>query len=80
MVDPKHLAGAAELGQVLGVQANTINQWRSRYPDFPPPLATLNAGAIWDVRAVIAWADATQRPVRHRDYVAPGASTTAPEV
>ena len=57
---------------MLGVQANTINQWRSRYSDFPAPLAQLSGGAIWDMNEVIAWADATKRNVLDRDYVAPG--------
>jgi len=76
VVEPKHLAGAAEIGQVLGVQANTVNQWRSRYPDFPAPLATLSGGAIWDIREIIAWADVTDRHVRLRHYTAPGSVAT----
>lgn len=71
MIDACNLAGATELGRVLGIRPNTVNAWRQRDNGFPAPLATLKCGAVWDVSAVIAWADATKRAVVERDYVAP---------
>lgn len=73
--DARYLAGPKEIGQVLGVEANTVNVWQRREasgPAFPQPVVRLAAGAVWDIRAVIAWADATRRNVRQRDYTAPG--------
>jgi len=71
--DVDYLAGPAEIAQVLGVDANTINAWKRRSIGFPAPLVHLKSSAIWDVRQVIAWADATGRPVAKRDYRAPRA-------
>lgn len=71
MLEAEFLAGAAEVGYVLGVEANTVNAWRIRPIGFPEPIAQLKAGAIWDIREVIAWADRTRRAVEHRDYTAP---------
>jgi hypothetical protein len=57
----EYLAGAAEIAEELGVDANTINQWKARYPDFPEPLRILKAGHVWDLREVLAWARSTGR-------------------
>ena len=71
--DARYLAGPKEVGLVLGVDANTVNVWQRRdTTDFPAPIARLAGCSIWDIREVIAWADATNRPVHQRDYTAPG--------
>lgn len=73
--DARYLAGPKEIGQVLGVEANTVNVWQRREASgsvFPQPVVRLAAGAVWDIRDIIAWADATSRNVRQRDYTAPG--------
>lgn len=74
MRDAQYLAGAAEVGRVLGVASNTANAWLRR-PNtrFPSPVAQLQAGNVWDIRDVIAWADASGRSVVDRNYRAPGA-------
>lgn len=72
MEDARFLAGPKEVGAVLGVDANTVNVWlRRRSAGFPLPIVRLAGCSIWDVREIIAWADATARPVCQRDYVAP---------
>jgi hypothetical protein len=71
MEESVFLAGAAEVGYVLGVEANTVNVWRRRATRFPVPVAQLKAGAIWDIREIITWADASGRRVEHREYRAP---------
>lgn len=74
--EARYLAGPKEIGQVLGVEANTVNVWQRREgppgPAFPAPVARLAGCSVWDIRDVIAWADATGRTVRQRDYRAPG--------
>jgi hypothetical protein len=78
--DARFLAGPKEIGAVLGVQANTVNAWRRRgdgVQAFPAPIVTLAGGNVWDIRDVIAWADATGRTVCQRDYTAPGWSPTS---
>jgi hypothetical protein len=58
---------------VLGVDANTVNVWqRRRTAGFPAPVVRLAGCSVWDIRQVMAWADATNRPVQQRDYTAPG--------
>jgi hypothetical protein len=72
MEESAFLAGAAEVGYVLGVDANTVNVWRRRRATgFPAPVTQLKAGAIWDIREIVTWADASGRRVEHRDYKAP---------
>ncbi|MGV7586329.1 hypothetical protein PJI74_01175 [Mycobacterium kansasii] len=56
-----HLVGPAEIGELLGVDANTINVWKVRHAQFPAPVRRLRTGDIWDKREVIAWATATGR-------------------
>lgn len=57
----QHLVGPAEIGSLLGVEANTINVWKVRHADFPRPVRRLKSGDVWDVRDVQAWAVATGR-------------------
>ncbi|WP_165804680.1 hypothetical protein [Mycolicibacterium austroafricanum] len=56
-----HLVGPAEIGELLDVDANTVNVWKVRHPQFPAPVRRLRSGDIWDQREVIAWATATGR-------------------
>lgn len=66
---------------MLGVEANTVNVWQRRQDatsPFPAPVVKLAGTAVWDIREVIAWADETGRPVKQRDYTAPGWPQTAP--
>lgn len=56
-----HLAGPAEIAEILKIEANTINVWKVRHSDFPQPVRRLRSGDIWDMREVITWAKATAR-------------------
>jgi hypothetical protein len=57
----QYLVGPAEIGELLGVEANTINVWKVRHRDFPAPIRRLKSGDIWDVREVQSWAVSTGR-------------------
>jgi hypothetical protein len=57
----QHLVGPAEIGELLGVDANTVNVWKVRHAEFPTPVRRLRSGDIWDGREIIAWARATGR-------------------
>lgn len=56
-----HLAGPAEIAERLGIEANTINVWKVRHPDFPTPVRKLRSGEIWDIRDIVEWAERTGR-------------------
>lgn len=57
----EYLVGPAEIGDLLGVDANTVNVWKVRHAQFPAPVRRLRSGDIWDRREVIDWAIATGR-------------------
>ncbi|MFF5325102.1 DNA-binding protein [Janibacter hoylei] len=57
----EHLVGPAEIGELLGVDPNTVNVWKVRHAQFPQPVRRLRSGDIWDQREIIAWATATGR-------------------
>lgn len=63
----KFLVGPAEIALLLNVEANTINVWKVRHPDFPLPVRRLKSGDIWDVREVRSWAEQTGRYPPSRD-------------
>jgi predicted DNA-binding transcriptional regulator AlpA len=55
-----HLVGAAEIGRILGVSRQRVQQLISR-PDFPQPEAVLDMGKVWKKDDVLAWATANGR-------------------
>lgn len=57
----ENLVGPAEIGELLRVEANTINIWKTRHLDFPRPVRRLKSSDLWDVREVRAWAKSTNR-------------------
>ncbi len=57
----EHLVGPAEIGELLSVDANTVNVWKVRHPDFPTPVRRLRSGDLWDRREIIEWARSTGR-------------------
>lgn len=57
----EQLVGPAEIGELLGVDPNTVNVWKVRHPQFPVPVRRLRSGDIWDRREIIAWATETGR-------------------
>jgi predicted DNA-binding transcriptional regulator AlpA len=59
---PHHLVGAAEIGRMLGVSRQRVDQL-THEEGFPAPEVTLTAGRVWSREAVIAWARAERREV-----------------
>lgn len=57
-----HLVGLSEIATMLGVSRQRVGQLVRDYDDFPPPVAELASGRIWETVAVEAWAKA--HPVR----------------
>ena len=57
-----HLVGLSEIATMLGVSRQRAGQIVRDYDDFPPPVAELASGRIWETTAVEAWAKA--HPVR----------------
>lgn len=57
-----HLVGLSEIATILGVSRQRVGQLVRDYDDFPPPVAELASGRIWETAAVEAWANA--HPVR----------------
>jgi len=55
-----HLVGSAEIGRLLGVSRQRVQQLISR-DDFPAPEVVLDMGKVWKREAVIAWAKARGR-------------------
>ena len=51
------LVSVAELASRSGRSVNTIQSWRRRHIDFPPPNVELAAGPIWRWGDVSAWID-----------------------
>ncbi len=57
-----HLVGLSEIATMLDVSRQRAGQLVRDYDDFPPPVAELASGRIWETTAVEAWAKA--HPVR----------------
>jgi chromosome partitioning protein len=49
------LGGMAEVAKALGTSRQLISLWRTRYPSFPKPIASLRMGPIWDMRDIREW-------------------------
>lgn len=60
--------GAQEIGDLLGVSRQRVNQLAA-LPDFPAPLATLAQGRVWDGDEVIKWAKSKGRLAGDDDAV-----------
>ena len=61
-VDPADLVGAHEIAERMGLSfPNVVHTWRKRHPDFPQPIAELQAGLIWDWHDIAQWLKATKR-------------------
>ena len=52
------LVGLAEMADLFGVTKQVLSNWRSRKPTFPQPIAELKSGPVWNLDAVLAWAEA----------------------
>ncbi len=55
-----HLVGSAEIGRMLGVSRQRVQQLVSR-DDFPQPEVILDMGKVWKRDEVLAWAKAHGR-------------------
>jgi hypothetical protein len=56
-----HLVGPAEIGEMLGVTRQRVDQLARDDPSFPEPAAVLATGRIWERAVVEAWARETGR-------------------
>lgn len=56
------LVGTAEIAARLGIShSETVHNWRTRYPDFPAPVARLRQAMVWAWPDVEKWAKRTGR-------------------
>ena len=63
-VDPADLVGAHEIAERMGLSfPNVVHTWRKRHPDFPRPVAELQAGLIWDWNEIQIWLKSTNRGI-----------------
>jgi chromosome partitioning protein len=53
----KNFLGLAEVAELLDTSRQTIVNWRSRRPDFPPPIEELRSGPIWTRKSIVDWAE-----------------------
>ena len=58
------LVSVTEIAARAGRPINTIQSWRRRHTDFPPPVAQLAAGPIWNWPRVAEWIAARTRSAR----------------
>lgn len=55
------LVSVAEIAARAGRPTNTIQSWRRRHRDFPPPLVQLGTGPIWTWPTVAGWIESHGR-------------------
>lgn len=63
------LVGRSEIAARAGVHLPTVDSWRRRHPDFPPPEWHVSGTPVWRWEAVAAWLEKprpTGRPSRRR--------------
>jgi predicted DNA-binding transcriptional regulator AlpA len=58
-----HLVGSAEIGRMLGVSRQRVQQLISR-ADFPEPVVVLDMGKVWQRAEVSEWATSHGRSVQ----------------
>lgn len=61
-----HLVGAQEIGAMLGVSRQRVQQLAAR-GDFPQPVVTLAMGKVWDRAEIEAWARSHGRIAAEQD-------------
>jgi len=69
------LVGTSEVAEMLGVSKQTLTNWRTRIADFPPPVAELKAGPVWNREDLLAWAKTSGIAVVVRKSKQPPAPT-----
>jgi len=60
------LVSVTEIAQRAGTTPGMVHSWRRRHPDFPPPVAQLAIGPVWDWPPVAAWLARPRRTGRPR--------------
>jgi len=65
-----HLVGSAEIGRMLGVSRQRVQQLIKR-ADFPAPEVTLEMGKVWKRSEVAAWARGHGRDIPDDGEAAP---------
>lgn len=56
-VDPRHLAGVAEIAALFLVSRTVVSNWDARRDrnGFPLPVCRLASGPVYDVNEVLSW-------------------------
>lgn len=62
LLDVDHLVGAHEIGRMLGLSRQRVNQLAAT-PDFPKPDVVLAMGKVWKTDQIREWAAAHKRDV-----------------
>ena len=51
----EQLVGIAEIAQMLDVSSAAVTNWRSRFSDFPKPIAILKSGPVYKAEQIQKW-------------------------
>ena len=51
----QEVIGLSEIADIAGASNQTVNNWKSRYKDFPNPIVHVKAGEFYDKELVIKW-------------------------
>src|SRR5689334_12570066 len=49
------MVGLAEVAELAGVTPAAVSNWRTRFDDFPQPLAALRSGPVFDESHIRRW-------------------------
>jgi hypothetical protein len=49
------ILGLQEIADLAGVSSSAVANWRRRFPGFPPPIAELKSGPVFDAGPVRTW-------------------------
>ena len=49
------LVGISEIAELAGVSRQAVSNWRTRFKDFPHPLAELSSGPVWQNEDIELW-------------------------
>lgn len=60
-VESNQLVGLSEIAEIAQVTRAAVQNWRSRYEDFPEPITTLYMGPVFNWRDIKKWLVATGR-------------------
>lgn len=51
----KDLIGIAEIAERFGVSSSAVENWRKRFPDFPPPISFSTSGPVFRAEHIEEW-------------------------